>query len=587
VIEQLQRQLAMAERRLASLGRRQQWLERALATQRHARQVLEAAVSASYTETTARIRDIVETTIPPAAVVLVVSKGDEELLKLGQRPAWHFPRADDGAYAGHYPADSGAAIEHLQALVAKGAEFLLLPSTAYWWLEHYRELEAHLGRQHERIWRDERCIIYRLRRSARLGPERAAAQPAGDRPRRVSSIVPPAVPGHYDLVCFPIIDWAYRFQRPQQLMQQFAAAGHRVFYLSHRFHKSGEPYAVRPQAQNLWEISLRGARFNPHGGVLDAESRQLLLGSLDTLRVEQSIGVAAAIVQGPFWWPLVKAAAAGFGWPVVYDCLDHHPGFATSHPLTEEQEQELLSEANLVVASSAGLRRKARRHNRHVRLVRNGCDYERFAQVPDRAPGPRPVVGYYGAIAEWFDSELVAALAERRPDWDFVLVGSTLRGEVERLCKLPNVSLAGEQPYAAIPDWLAAFDVALLPFKRNPLTQATNPVKLYEILAAGKPLVSVPLPEVVPLVPLVRVASTARGFERAIEVELGQRDASRRSTRRAFAKENTWRKRFEELAPAIFELFPSPAAHARRVSGDSGKRRTPRSRSGGEEANDV
>jgi glycosyltransferase involved in cell wall biosynthesis len=183
-----------------------------------------------------------------------------------------------------------------------------------------------------------------------------------------------------------------------------------------------------------------------------------------------------------------------------------------------------------------------------VLLLRNACDFEHFAQTP-RAKNARPTIGYYGAISDWFDSTLAAELATRRPDWDFLLIGSTYGGNIARLATLPNVSLIGEEPYESLPDWLGSFDAAIIPFKRTALTEATNPVKVYEILAGGKPVVSVPIPEVAMLAPLVRLASPAEEFEREILAALNEGDEAA-DQRRAFAREQTWERRFEALASA-------------------------------------
>lgn len=552
---QLRQELAEVKAELASVKVRQKWLETTLDTQRHARQVLEAAVSSTYAESILRIRDVVRAAVPHDAIVLVVSKGDEELLKLDGRRGWHFPQDDSGEYAGYHPADSAAAIEHLQRLVARGGQFLLLPSTAFWWLEHYRGFEEHLDRFHLRIWRDDRCALYLLRREA----EPTRSQPTEPRPgaavaRIDPSLLPVSADGR-DILCFPVINWDYRFQRPQQLMRQFAAAGHRVFYLSHEWRASGEPCLLRSLGANLHEVSLRGSRFKVRQGVIDPDSRQALVASLGALQRNCTPGAILAMVQSPFWWPIVRECAAKYSWPLVYDCLDYHAGFATSNPLIEEQERELLVRANLVIASSAALEARARRYNRRVLLLRNGCDYEHFTRVPPKPRGARPVIGYYGAIAEWFDVELVAELAKQRTDWQFILVGSTFGADTRRLTKLPNVLVAGEKSYVEIPDWLARFDVTMLPFKHTPLTEATNPVKVYEILAAGKPLVSVPLPEMLLLAPLVRLASGTLGFEREIEAELALSDPAHEARRRAFAKENTWKRRFETLSSALRPVF--------------------------------
>jgi O-antigen biosynthesis protein len=272
------------------------------------------------------------------------------------------------------------------------------------------------------------------------------------------------------------------------------------------------------------------------------------------LRRDLSLRAAVAVVQLPFWWPLVEKTRTEFGWPIVYDCMDYHAGFSTNRRRMVEQEGRLLRSADLVVASSSFLENQARIHNSNVTLVRNGCDYEHFSRAI-WSKGERPVIGYYGEIADWFDSDLVADLAERRPDWNFILVGSKLFANARRLSKLPNVSMPGEKHYSVIPEWLGRFDVAILPFKRMPLTEATNPVKAYEILASGKPLVSVPIPEMASLVPLVRLASTVDEFEKEINEALAEQTGALAERRRAFAKEHTWERRFDTFYSAARSTF--------------------------------
>jgi GT2 family glycosyltransferase len=400
-----------------------------------------------------------------------------------------------------------------------------------------------------------RRFLVRLVRGEQLSPEEMYWAKA----TRIITPLSLAGPARYDVICFPVIDWDFRFQRPQQLMIQFAAAGHRVFYLSQHFRRSGPLYLLREKRRNLYEVSLRGLPRSIYTEFLDHQACEALFAALDQMRGEQSLS-AAAIVQLPFWWPLVERTRTCFAWPIVYDCMDHHAGFSLNRPEMLRAEERLLSEADSVIVSSLFLEREARKRNHRVVMARNGCDYEHFAQVApstSTASGvKRPVIGYYGAIADWFDADLVADLAERRPDWDFVLVGSTQLADLSRLGKAPNIALAGEQPYAKIPEWLDRFDVTIIPFKRTPLTEATNPVKAYEILAAGKPLVSTPLPEVVALGPIVRLASNVEEFEREIAGALAEDDPALIEQRRAFSHENTWEKRFEALAPTVSASFP-------------------------------
>jgi hypothetical protein len=110
-----------------------------------------------------QIRDVVRRALPPETIVVVVSKGDEELLKLGDgRQGWHFPQNEEGVYAGYYPTDSAEAIAQLEGLRDKGAQFVLFPGTAFWWLEKYEGFGRHLEERYRRVWEDETCIIYEL-----------------------------------------------------------------------------------------------------------------------------------------------------------------------------------------------------------------------------------------------------------------------------------------------------------------------------------------------------------------------------------------------------------------------------------------
>jgi len=398
-----------------------------------------------------------------------------------------------------------------------------------------------------------RFVSYLVPESQQAKAEAAAT------PTDPSSLVhgaPVARENAFEVLCLPIIDWDFRFQRPQQLMSQFAAAGHRVFYVAQTFREDSQPYLLQRKAENVYEVSLRGPRCNVYRDALGSRGLKVLFDSLNVLRCREGLGATAVFVQVPFWWPLAKSLSEHFAWPVVYDCMDYHAGFSTNHPTMLAQEKALLAGARLVVVSSALLETEARRHNDNVLVLRNGCEHGPFAGIPSKSPGSRPVIGYYGAIADWFDCDLVANLAESRPEWHFVLVGSTYLADTSRLELLPNVELPGEQSYSEIPAWLARFDVAIMPFRRTTLTEATNPIKVYEVLASGKPLVAVPIPEVAAIAPLVRLATSAEDFEREISAALSENDPGIVRARRDFAARNTWRTRFQELAPAVAACFP-------------------------------
>jgi len=115
-----------------------------------------------YESVRARVRQIVADRLPPSSAVIVASRGDDELVRFADREGWHFPQMPDGVYAGHYPADSAEAIEQLERLRGQGGRYFLLPSTSFWWLDHYEGLSNHLAQQYHEIVRDESCIVFAL-----------------------------------------------------------------------------------------------------------------------------------------------------------------------------------------------------------------------------------------------------------------------------------------------------------------------------------------------------------------------------------------------------------------------------------------
>jgi hypothetical protein len=122
----------------------------------------ETGERAAYRDMISEVRETVAACTPKKSTVAVISKGDDELLQLSGRKGWHFPRQEDGTYAGHHPADSAAAIAHLQFLRRKGAQFLVVPHAAFWWLDFYEDFRLHLESKHRRVWRDDNCFIYKL-----------------------------------------------------------------------------------------------------------------------------------------------------------------------------------------------------------------------------------------------------------------------------------------------------------------------------------------------------------------------------------------------------------------------------------------
>ena len=371
----------------------------------------------------------------------------------------------------------------------------------------------------------------------------------------------------YDVIVLPIIDWGFRFQRPQHIARLFAKHGHRAFYLTTVFDdfKTMEEHnlGVRLIAENIMELQLPGyPELSVYRHQIDDSLLQHWVKVFDGLRQKYSIVEAVCLVQLPFWQPLAVKLRERFGWKLVYDCMDKHSGFSTNNPAMLKEEAMLSHESDLVLATSHKLLKEQKQLNKRCVLVPNGCEFDHFSISLGAIPRalqalPRPIIGYFGAIADWFDTELVAEMARLRPSWSFVLIGSTFSACLEPFQNLTNIHLLGEQPYQALPAYLHAFDACLIPFKLNPLTEATNPVKFYEYLSAGKPVVATPLPELVPyeVEGLVSLGQNPQEFVEKIERALQQNSAERVAARRRFAQQNTWEERFARIQPAACQLY--------------------------------
>jgi hypothetical protein len=139
--------------------------------------VTPATAAAGYEQLVRRIRSIVMEAVRPGARLLVVTRGDDELLRFDNRVAWHFPRLDNGSYSGYHPASSEDAVSHLEELRERGAEYLVLPAPFFWWLEYYPALFDHLDRNAGKVWDDDNCVIFAFDPAHARGTASPLAQP--------------------------------------------------------------------------------------------------------------------------------------------------------------------------------------------------------------------------------------------------------------------------------------------------------------------------------------------------------------------------------------------------------------------------
>jgi glycosyltransferase involved in cell wall biosynthesis len=369
-----------------------------------------------------------------------------------------------------------------------------------------------------------------------------------------------------DLWLFSPIDWAYRRQRPQHLACELARRGHRVLCLSPEFVDGRDAGFSVERVDDLPVYSVRlNARGRPsiNRSPISAELEGQLFEGLDACGRSAGVRDALSIVQHPSWLPLARRAARS---GLVYDWLDDHAAFRHVGDHVLGLQAALIAEADLVVASARSLEERARALGaRNVVRVPNGAEVEHFRARPAARPryaDGRKVIGYFGAVSDWLDVELLRAVANRFRDCQVVLIGTDEAGVWWRLRDCSNVLGLAEVPYAELPIHLHAMDVCLVPFDLTPLTLATNPVKVYEYLAAAKPVVATALPELraPEFEGLIHLAGDREAFLERVSDALEEDDAELRQRRREFAAASSW-----PVRAAVFDDALSRSCGGRRA----------------------
>jgi glycosyltransferase involved in cell wall biosynthesis len=401
-------------------------------------------------------------------------------------------------------------------------------------------------------------------RSGRLGLATALPQrgPVRGTAEAMTSALADSPPQGPPILYLPAVSWSYRFQRPQHLALALARAGHPVLYVDgflrsrllparHVLHTEGGLHVLR--------LRVPG-RPDPYREPLDRRAAVRLTETiLAGLRHERPLMV---LVQLPFWAELGRELARRLGCPLVYDRIDLHVGFPGVPAGIESVEARLIREADLVCATGGLLAERPREVSPQVLLLPNGVDLAAFPTpaVP-RDGGERTAIGYVGALGPWFDVEAVEAAARALPGWRFRLAGQVEDPEVAALAGLPNLETVGEIPFADVAGFLAGLDVALVPFRDLPLTRAVDPVKLYEALAMGLPVVARRLPETARWAePLVYLYDDPESFVRQIRRAVAERRPEATRERRGVAEGESWDRRADALVRAVGSLAPRPPA---------------------------
>ncbi|MHB1126056.1 MAG: glycosyltransferase [Bacillota bacterium] len=320
------------------------------------------------------------------------------------------------------------------------------------------------------------------------------------------------------IICLPALDWGWMFQRPQQMMRQFARHGWKVVYCN-RTEGSGYLEEVEPNlfvCSHFPRLMAGKSRFD--------------------------------IVWAP--WPHWAHLRGHFKEKLfIYDRMDRFPGWGAD-------EERMWQCCDLILAAGEELWAEAGQKHGQVYLVRNGCDPKIFQtqyQIPsDIRSVQRPLIGYAGALTDWVDMDLINLVAGEFSGGSIVVLGATL-GDVN-LEFYPNVQYLGQKKYHDLPAYLQHLDVGIIPFYLDGVSLASNPIKMYEYLAAGKPVVATNLPEVKNC-SLVRVAANPDEFVFQVKRAIIEDSPRLASVRKQWAFANSWDNRFHQVEATVNKLL--------------------------------
>ena len=254
---------------------------------------------------------------------------------------------------------------------------------------------------------------------------------------------------------------------------------------------------------------------------------------------------------------------------VVYDCVDEYtaqPYYKDNFDNIELDEIELLKRADYVITSAPKLYEAKSKYNKNTYLVPNAGDYEHFSKamrdyipIPeDISSIPKPVIGFVGAIDEYkLDFRLIAYLADKNPNWSIVLIGPVGQAErgtdIKEFKKRENVYLLGQKDYKLMPNYIKVFDVCIIPYVRNEYTEGCLPLKFFEFLATGKPVVISGLPALEQFNGVVKIANMPDDFVSVVKDSLQNDSEEERELRLATARENTWDKKVDKLEEIVLK----------------------------------
>jgi len=362
-----------------------------------------------------------------------------------------------------------------------------------------------------------------------------------------------------NIFCFSHLRWDFVFQRPQHLISRFSKSHNVIYWEEPVFDADFNSFTTPSEkSENLIVIT-------PHLSPALSENQQteqlqvLLRKYLSDLKMDETI----------FWYytPMALSFTDSFQpGMIVYDCMDELSAFDFAPTEISLWEQKLLQKADIVFTGGVSLYEAKKTQHHNIFAFPSSIDYEHFSSAKsiskdpeDQERIPYPRIGFFGVIDERFDHQLIKEIAERRPHWNVILIGPIVKINQDILPKNENIHYLGSKKYEQLPAYLSGWDIALIPFALNKSTQFISPTKTPEYLAAGVPVVSSAIHDVV--FPynknnLVQIGKDTDDFIQCIERELNIWDKTRWLKKvDKFLQNNSWDNTFRAMQKLIEETY--------------------------------
>jgi len=356
-----------------------------------------------------------------------------------------------------------------------------------------------------------------------------------------------------DIVCLSHLRWGFVYQRPNHLMSRFARE-RRTFFFEEPLFDADEPQLeMKRVSDNLIVVTPHLPKAD-HDATIQRQ-KQVLDRLLQDFAVKDPVlwfYTPMALQFAPHIEPLLT----------IYDCMDELSAFDGAHPELVHHEKQLFSRADLVFTGGHSLWEAKKQHHPRVYPFPSSVEADHFRQAraitedpADQASIPRPRIGFFGVIDERMDLDLIAKIAEERPGWHLVMLGPVVKIDPKALPKRDNIHWLGGKKYEELPQYLAGWDVAMMPFALNQSTKFISPTKTLEYLAAGKPVVSTAIRDVVRPYGergLVRIADKDT-FVAEIANALAEDGSIRRQAADAHVARTSWDHTFKKMSALMHE----------------------------------